>query len=182
MTPRLKKIAASFLTLAIVCPVAAGCARHSKPETPAEAAAPSSSTARETGDWTKTLAVPPGSSLPRRGTPLAQVITLFEMSDARMVGERYFVTGTGYVEIDGGGRHFAGPNRKMDPYLEVTIARNNWIALDECRRLLVKHSFSDKAVRISGTGFFASKAGVAGRQLGILRLDRLSGCKLVARN
>jgi hypothetical protein len=46
----------------------------------------------------------------------------------------------------------------------------------------VKHSFSDKAVRISGTGFFASKAGVAGRQHGIHRLDRLSGCKLVARN
>jgi hypothetical protein len=180
MTPRLNQVAASSLTIAIVCLVAAGCSRHPKPEAPVGGAPQPSPSAQGPGDLTKTL--PPGGSLPRKTSPLAQVITLFELTDARMTSGHYFVAGTGYVEIDGGGRFFAGPNRKVHPYLEVTIARANWIALDQCRRLLVKPSFADQAVRISGTGFFTSKAGIGGRQLGVLRLDALSGCKLVPRN
>ena len=82
------------------------------------------------------LAVPPGSSLPKEDSPLAQIVTLFTLTDARMEGEQYFVSGKGYAEIDGGGRFFAGMNRKLDPYLEVTIVPVNTRALARCRKLL----------------------------------------------
>ena len=132
-------------------------------------------------DWTRTLTVRPGSSLPAEPTPLAQIATLFTLTDARMAGGQYFVAGTGYVETDGGGTFFAGPNRKQDPYLEVTIIAVVGQAFEQCRDLLVQPSFEQNAVRITGTGMFISRPGIGAKKLGILRMDSLSGCKLVPR-
>jgi hypothetical protein len=132
-------------------------------------------------DWTRTLAVSPGSSLPAEPPPLAQIATLFSITDARMVGGQYFVAGTGYVEIDGGGTFFSGPNRKQDPYLEVTIIAVVGQAFEQCRDLLVQPSFEQNSVRITGTGKFMSRPGIGARKLGVVRLDSLSDCKLVPR-
>jgi hypothetical protein len=132
-------------------------------------------------DWTRTLAVRPGSSLPAESPPLAQIATLFTLTDARMAGGQYFVAGTGYVEIDGGGTFFSGPNRKQDPYLEVTIIAVVGRAFEQCRELLVQPSFEQNAVRITGTGMFMSRPGIGARKLGVVRMDSLSDCTLVTR-
>ena len=132
-------------------------------------------------DWTRTLAVRPGSSLPAELPSLAQIATLFSITDARMVGGQYFVAGTGYVEIDGGGTFFSGPNRKQDPYLEVTIIAVVGQAFEQCRDLLVQASFEQNSVRITGTGMFMSRTGIGAKKLGIVRMDSLSDCKLVPR-
>ena len=69
----------------------------------------------EGGEWASKLAVRPGSSLPREGAPLQQVITLFEVSQQRVVGSQFFVAGVGYVAFNGGGSTLAGLNRALDP-------------------------------------------------------------------
>ena len=98
-----------------------------------------------------------------------------------MAGTQYFVAGTGYAEIDGGGRYFSGMNRKLDPYLEVTIIPIRGSALPQCQSLLTQESVTDHAVRIKGTGLFTSRPGIGERRLGVFRLDTLTGCELVAR-
>ena len=112
--------------------------------------------------WMKTLAVQPGSSLPAEGG-------------------QYFVAGSGYAEINGGGTYFCGMNRAQDPFLELTILPSGSPALEECRRLLVPASFEKHAVAVSGVGYFAPMPGVQNRQLGAFRLDTLAGCKPVRR-
>ena len=153
-------------------PVTTAPPRPATESRPAETAPP---------DWTRSLAVRPGSSLPAEPPPLAQIATLFSITDARMVGGQYFVAGTGYVEIDGGGTFFSGPNRQQDPYLEVTIIAVVGQAFEQCRDLLVQPSFEGNSVRITGTGKFLSRPGIGPKKLGIVRIDSLSGCKLVPR-
>ena len=118
-------------------PVTTTALRPATESRPAETAPP---------DWTRTLAVRPGSSLPAEPPPLAQIATLFTLTDTRMAGGQYFVAGTGYVEIDGGGTFFSGPNRKQDPYLEVTIIAVAGQTFEQCRDLLVQPSFEQNAV------------------------------------
>ena len=144
-------------------PVTTAPPRPATESRPAETAPP---------DWTRTLAVRPGSSLPAEPPPLAQIATLFSITDARMVGGQYFVAGTGYVEIDGGGTFFSGPNRKQDPVRET---------FEQCRDLLVQPSFEQNSVRITGTGKFMSRPGIGPKKLGIVRMDSLADCKLVPR-
>ena len=133
------------------------------------------------GEWASDLAVRPGSSLPREGASQPQVITLFEVSQQRVVGKQFFVAGVGYVAFNGGGSTMAGPNRKLDPFVELTVADHRDPRLAACRALLVPASFVDHAVQISGTGHFAALPGVNTRQLAVLRLETLSGCTLVLR-
>jgi len=129
----------------------------------------------------KALAVKPGSSLPEE-TPLRQQkITFFQVSEQRVAEGQYFIGGTGYAEINGGGTFFSGMNRALDPFLEVTILPNGSPAIEECRSLLAPASFEKNAVRVSGVGYFASLPGVYSRQLGVFRLDTLAGCTLVPR-
>ena len=136
---------------------------------------------KDGGGWANDLAVRPGSSLPREGASQQQVITLFEVSQQRAVGSQFFVAGVGYVAFNGGGSTFAGPNRKQDPFVELTVADRRDPRLEACRALLVPASFADNAVRISGMGYFAALPGVNQRQLAVLRLETLSGCQLVPR-
>jgi hypothetical protein len=126
-------------------------------------------------------AASPGSSLPREGRPQQQVLTLFEFSQQRDVGAQFFVAGVGYVSINGGGSILAGMNRALDPFVELTIAGRQDPMWPACRELLVPASFVDQALRIGGTGTFQRHPGVDGRQLVVLRLDKLSECKLVPR-
>lgn len=69
--------------------------------------------------WTRMLAVPPGSSLPQEPFAKDQTITLFTLTQTRVKKRQFFLAGSGYAEINGGGRHFAGMNRGLDPHLEV---------------------------------------------------------------
>jgi len=133
------------------------------------------------GEWASELAVRPGSSLPREGASQQQVITLFEVNQQRAVGKQFFIAGVGYVAFNGGGSTLAGYNRALDPFVELTVADRDDPQLETCRDLLVPASFTDSAVRISGTGHFAALPGVYTRQLAVLRLERLAGCKLVPR-
>jgi hypothetical protein len=133
------------------------------------------------GEWASELAVRPGSSLPREGASQPQVITLFEVSQQRVVGKQFFVAGVGYVAFNGGGSTLAGFNRALDPFVELTVADRRDPGLGACRALLVPASFVDNAVQISGTGHFAALPGVHARQLAVLRLETLAGCKLVPR-
>ena len=91
------------------------------------------------------------------------------------------MAGTGYVEIDGGGTYFSGSNRKVDPYIELTIMDAKSPAFEECRKLLVQESMAERAVRVSGPGLFTSRQGTPDRKLGIVRLDALTKCELVGR-
>jgi len=133
------------------------------------------------GEWARELAVRPGSSLPREGASQRQVITLFEVSQQRVVGKQFFIAGVGYVAFNGGGTTLAGFNRALDPFVELTLADRRDPGLAACRALLVPASFVDNAVQISGTGSFAALPGVYTRQLAVLRLETFSGCKLVPR-
>ena len=56
-----------------------------------------------------------------------------------------------------GGTFFSGPNRKQDPYLEVTIIAVVGQEFEQCRDLLVQPSFEQNSVRIAGTGKFTSR-------------------------
>lgn len=133
------------------------------------------------GEWAAELAVRPGSTLPREGATQKQVITLFELSQERNVGRQFFIAGVGYVAFNGGGTTLAGYNRALDPFVELTIADRRDPALAACRALLAPASFVDNAVQISGSGHFAALPGVFTRQLAVVRLETLSGCKLVPR-
>jgi hypothetical protein len=133
------------------------------------------------GEWASELVVRPGSSLPREGASQQQVITLFEVNQQRAVGKQFFIAGVGYVAFNGGGSTLAGYNRALDPFVELTIADRRDPQLEACLDLLVPASFTDQAVQISGTGHFAALPGVYTRQLAVLRLERLAGCKLVPR-
>jgi hypothetical protein len=133
------------------------------------------------GEWASDLAVRPGSSLPREGASQQQVMTLFEVSQQRAVGKQFFIAGVGYVGFNGGGTTLAGYNRALDPFVELTIADRHDPQLASCLSLLVPPSLADNAVQISGTGHFAALPGVHMRQLAVLRLETLSGCKLVPR-
>jgi len=133
------------------------------------------------GEWAADLAVRPGSTLPLEGASQQQVATLFTVSQQRGVGKQFFIAGVGYVAFNGGGTIQAGANRQLDPFIELTIANRKDPKLVACRGLLVPVSFVENAVQISGAGHFAALPGVHGRQLVVLRLDTLSGCKLVPR-
>jgi len=133
------------------------------------------------GEWTSELAVRPGSSLPQEGASQEQVVTLFKVSEQREVGRQFFIAGVGYVKFNGGGTTLAGYNRDLDPFVELTIADRRDPQLEDCRELMVPESFVKNAVQISGTGHFAALPGVWTRQLAVLRLETLSGCKLVPR-
>jgi hypothetical protein len=133
------------------------------------------------GEWAADLAVRPGSTLPREGASQKQVITLFELSQQRDVGKQFFIAGVGYVAFNGGGSTLAGYNRALDPFVELTIANRRDPALAACRALFVPASFTDNAVQISGSGHFAALPGVFQRQLAVVRLEAVSGCKLVPR-
>jgi hypothetical protein len=54
-------------------------------------------------------------------------------------------------------------------------------AFEECRKLLVQESMTERAVRVSGPGLFTSRPGTPDRKLGIVRLDALTKCELVGR-
>jgi hypothetical protein len=132
-------------------------------------------------EWAADLAVRPGSTLPREGASQKQVITLFEVSQQRNVGKQFFIAGVGYVAFNGGGSTLAGYNRALDPFVELTIADRRDAALAACRALLLPTSFVDSAVQISGTGQFAALPGVFTRHLAVLRLETVTGCRLVPR-
>jgi hypothetical protein len=133
------------------------------------------------GEWASELAVRPGSSLPREGGSQPQVITLFEVSQQRIIGKQFFIAGVGYVAFNGGGTTLAGFNRALDPFVELTFADRRDPGLAACLALLAPASLVDHAVQISGTGHFAALPGVYTRQLAVLRLETFSGCKLVPR-
>ena len=133
------------------------------------------------GEWTADLAVRPGSTLPLEGSSQQQVITLFQVSQQRNVGKQFFIAGVGYVAFNGGGTIQAGANRAVDPFIELTIGNRKDPRLAACRALLVPVSFVENAVQISGAGHFVALPGVHGRQLALLRLETLAGCKLVPR-
>jgi hypothetical protein len=154
-----------LLVSTAVVMLCAGCARHLP----------------NGGEWASELAVRPGSSLPREGAAQPQVITLFEVNQQRAVGKQFFIAGVGYVAFNGGGRTLAGANRALDPFVELTLAERRDPKIAACLALLVPESFTDNAVQISGTGHFTELPGVYSRQLAVLRLEMLAGCKLVPR-
>jgi hypothetical protein len=133
------------------------------------------------GDWASELAVRPGSTLPRQGATQSQVITLFSVSQQREIGKQFFIAGVGYVTFDGGGTTLAGYNRALDPFIELTIADRRDRMLPACLGLLVPTSFVKNAVQVSGNGYFAALPGVQSRNLAVLRLESITGCKLVDR-
>jgi hypothetical protein len=61
------------------------------------------------------------------------------------------------------------------------VANRRDPGLAACRALFVTASFVDHAVQIDGLGHFAALPGIFQRQLAVLRLETLSGCKLVPR-
>ncbi len=133
------------------------------------------------GDWASELAARPGSSLPPEGSSQAQVLTFFGITQSRSVGKQHFLAGSGYVAFNGGGSTLAGPNRNQNPYIELTIANRRDPMLASCLQLLAPESFTDGAVQISGSGYFAALPGVQLRQLALVRLLNLTGCKVVPR-
>jgi hypothetical protein len=131
--------------------------------------------------WASELAMRPGSSLPQEGASQQQTITLFEISQQRRVGRKFFIAGMGYVAFNGGGTTLAGANRALDPFVEVTIVDGRGPTLTACRTLLTPDSLKDRAVRIGGTGYFVALPGVHQRQLAVIRLEEISRCELVDR-
>ena len=130
-------------------------------------------------DWASELAVRPGSSLPREGDSQIQTITLASVSQQRPVGRQFFIAGVGVVAFNGGGTSLAGYNRKLDPFVELTIADRNDRALASCRSLLAPESLNTQSLRIAGPGHFAALPGVFGRQLAVVRVEKVSRCELV---
>lgn len=134
-------------------------------------------------NWLDSLPVLPGVSL--RSKKLdgreKQVVRFFRIDPIRSVRGSAFISGTGYVEINGGGTVFAGANRALDPYLEVTITSPKSQTFTDCRKLLMSTSFDQDAVAITGVGYFASWPGIGERRLGVLRLDSISSCEIAPR-
>ena len=132
--------------------------------------------------WTATLPVPPGESLKKHALDdrEKQVVTLFDLSDARAIQGAFFIAGTGY-EVDGGGQFFAGNVRSRDPYIELTVTSPQDTAFQECLKILDATNLTNNTIRISGIDYYMSRPGVKNRSLGIFRLDTVSDCKLVPR-
>jgi hypothetical protein len=136
---------------------------------------------RNAADWASELAVRPGSSLPADGVAQEQVVTLFDLSEQQVVRGQLFLAGKGYVRINGGGTIFAGANRSIDPFLEVTLVDGAASEAQACRKLITPENLKGQAVAITGNGYFAALPGALGRQLGLVRLDTVTGCRLVDR-
>lgn len=148
----------------------------------AEEVAPSKPGPSAQKDWTDTLPVRPGESLKDKvGMKEKQVVTLFQLEDMRPVDGSVFITGSGYIEVNGGASTFAGMNRALDPYIELTITSPGSPAFQECKRILDKKYLDKSAIAITGNGYFGSRPGVGERQLGVVRLDTVTDCKLVPR-
>ena len=147
------------------------------------ACAPARVKTQPSDDWTKSLPIPPGESLksksldPRR----TQVITFFQLDEMRAIDGAVFISGSGYAEINGGGTFFAGMNRKIDPYLELTVTAPESPEFRACQDVLDKQHLDQHAIALSGNGYFAAMPGIGDRRLGVFRLDSVSGCKLVPR-
>ena len=133
--------------------------------------------------WTRTLPVAPGDSL--KGIiddgKDKQVVTLFRMDETRDVSGRTFISGSGYVEIKGGGTYYSGPNRAQNPFIELTITDPTVPEFQRCRDLLTQDNLVQSAIRIGGQGYFVSRPGVKGRGLAVVRLDSIEQCELVPR-
>ena len=110
-----------------------------------------------------------------------QVVTFFSMDPVRNVNGAVFISGSGYVEIKGGGTYSSGMNRSQDPFLELTITKPDSPAFQQCRALLVSENLVQNAIAIGGEGYFTSMPGVKGRKLGVIRLDTISTCELKPR-
>jgi hypothetical protein len=117
----------------------------------------------------------------RRRPSSCRTDSLFSVSQQRNVGKQFFLAGVGYVAFNGGGIIQAGANRALDPFIELTIGNRKDPKLAACRALLVPVSLVENAVQISGAGHFVALPGVHGRQLAVLRLNTVLGCKLVPR-
>jgi hypothetical protein len=133
--------------------------------------------------WVTTLPVPPGDSLKDRvdDGKDKQVVTFFQMDEPRAVDGSVFISGSGYIEIKGGGTYYSGMNRAQDPFLELTITTPKSPAFQRCRKLLDKKSLVHNAIRIGGEGCFTSMPGIKERGLGVVRLDSVTRCELVPR-
>lgn len=90
-------------------------------------------------------------------------------------------SGSGYIEIKGGGTYYSGSNRAQDPFIELTITSPDAAVFQQCRELLREENLEKNAIAIGGEGYFMSMPGVKGRRLGIVRLDSVTRCELVAR-
>lgn len=133
--------------------------------------------------WTVSLPVAPGDSLKNivdDGRD-KQVVTFFELDQVRNVNGTVFISGSGYVEIKGGGTYFSGMNRSQDPFLELTVTKPDSPAFQQCRALLVRENLVQNAIAIGGEGYFTSMPGVKGRNLGVIRLDTISTCEIKPR-
>lgn len=167
-----------LLKLVLCCLVVlpAGCALQSVEEPPDEKPPP-------VDDWTTTLPISPGESLKKEAQDgrQKQVITLFALSDLRAIQGVYFISATGHAEVDGGGQFFAGMNRSLDPYIELTVTSPQDAAFQECLNNLDKNHLRNNTIVISGIGYYTSRPGIKNRRLGVFRLDTVSECKLVPR-
>ena len=138
---------------------------------------------RNQDDWAKMSPVPAGQSLKARSADprQKQVVTLFKLDEMRRVHGNVFISGTGYVEVNGGGTFFSGMNRALDPYIELTITAPGSKAFQACTKILKKPYLVANAIAIGGNGFFAPMPGIGDRRLAVVRLDTISVCKLVPR-
>lgn len=126
-------------------------------------------------------AVLPGSSLPPADRPQQQAVTLFDVTQAREVGDKFFIAGVGYVAINGGGSVLAGMNRALDPFIELTISSRNDPVFTPCRSMLSPSEANKTAIRITGLGHYERRSGVNDRFLVIVLLDKLTDCRVVDR-
>lgn len=137
----------------------------------------------EKGAWTDRLPVPPGDSLKNKSLedPKDQAITIFDITDVVAVKNTLFITGKGYVSFDGGGQIFAGMNRNLDPYLEITITSPGAKEFEPCRKILDSRYLGQEALRLSGKGLFERRPGIGERRLAVIRLDTGYSCQMVPR-
>jgi hypothetical protein len=133
--------------------------------------------------WAKILPVQPGESLKSivDDGKDKQVVTFFQVTEMRALEKATFISGSGYVEIKGGGTYFSGMNRAQDPFIELTITTPDAPVFQGCRELLTAETLTQNAIAIGGDGYFMSMPGVKGRSLGIVRLDTVTKCDVVPR-
>jgi hypothetical protein len=127
-------------------------------------------------EWVSQLAARPGSTLPSGDPSESFDVLLFGVTAHRVVGEQYFIAGQGLVTYNKGGTTLSGPNRGLDPFIELTIADRNDPRLSDCRALLAPESFVANSVRITGTGYFAPLPGYGERRLIISRIESIESC------
>jgi len=160
---------------------------HSNPiESPPQVATASKPVIAPKGSlppWAKELPVQPGESLKSivDDGKDKQVVTFFQVTAVRTLEKATFISGTGYVEIKGGGTYFSGMNRAQDPFIELTIMAPDAPVFQGCRELLTADTLTQNAIAIGGDGYFTSMPGVKGRSLGIVRLDTVTRCDVVPR-